>query len=256
MMSALDFRNRMRHGAKFDVERADLKAAAEFDDIDRDFRRARFARALGGDHGGGKGRRVKRDLQLRPQIENGAVVILMRMRDDHAGDVLALGDQIFDVGENQVDARQMFFLREGNAEIDRQPFARALRPEPVDRQVHADLADAAERREYQFLFSFSHQFPNPNTSPAVTVVTPADPRTNRRPASSSPSKFPLNSRSGSRTLIAWPRPAARLSQSARIAAKPSPACHCDSRFCMAPASALSNVCGATCAPQAARSVAG
>ena len=40
-------------------------------------------------------------------------------------------------------------LRERHADIDDQPGALALVAKPVERQVHADLADAAERREHQ-----------------------------------------------------------------------------------------------------------
>src|SRR5665811_524392 len=102
----------------------------------------------------------------------------------------------------------MLFRGKRYAEIDRQPFAMALAAHPVDRQVHADLADAAKRREYQFLLRMRHGLerdpfrlnhrasltfllahdlfrkpvptfrdhalrdPNSNTSPAVTVASP------------------------------------------------------------------------------------
>src|SRR3989304_129010 len=115
---------------------------------------------------------------------------------------------------------------ERHAEIDRQPAALVLGAEPVDRQVHADLADAAERREHQVLLRFTLRHdqapPRPKTSPAGTGGTPPGPRTSRRPASSSPSKRPANSRSGSRTRIVSPRPGARLRPSGRTPAKPSP----------------------------------
>ena len=78
-------------------------------------------------------------------------MILMRMGNHQAGEVLALRHQKADVGKNQIDARQVLFRGKRHAEIDRQPLAVALVAEPVDRQVHADLADAAERREHQFL---------------------------------------------------------------------------------------------------------
>ena len=91
----------------------------------------------------------------------------------------------------------------------------------IDRQVHADLADAAKRREYQFLCGLCHDQvpPRPNTSPAVTVASPPGCSTCSRPASSSPWKRPRISRSGRRTRMSSPSPAARASQSAADACK-------------------------------------
>src|SRR6185437_13491818 len=151
-------------------------------------------------------------------------MILVRMREHQAGDIFALLHQIADVGQDQVDARQLLFAGKRHAEVDREPGARAPVAEPVDRQVHADLADAAERREHEFLGGPGHAQAPPklNTSPAVTAVTPSGCRTSKRPASSRLSKRPRSSRSGRRTLMSSPSPAARASQSARIDAKPSP----------------------------------
>src|SRR6185503_15376845 len=64
-------------------------------------------------------------------------------------------DQVANVGENQVDARQVV-ARERDAEIDREPLARVLAPQPVDREVHADLADAAQRREDELVGGSGH----------------------------------------------------------------------------------------------------
>ena len=74
-------------------------------------------------------------------------MILMGMRQHEAHQVLALLLQEADVGHDQVDPRQMLLVAEGDAEIDREPGALVAVAEPVDRQVHADLADAAERRK-------------------------------------------------------------------------------------------------------------
>ncbi len=78
-------------------------------------------------------------------------MIFMRMRDHDAGEILALFDQEADVRKNQIDAGQMLFLSKRHAEIDRDPAAAALVAQTVERQVHADFADAAERREDQIL---------------------------------------------------------------------------------------------------------
>ena len=83
-------------------------------------------------------------------------MVLMGMGEHDAGEVLALLFEEADVGQDQVDARQMLLRRERDAAIDRQPLPAALVAEAVDREIHADLADAAERREHQFLGALGH----------------------------------------------------------------------------------------------------
>ena len=78
-------------------------------------------------------------------------MVLMGVRQHQPDQVLALLLEKADVGHDQVDARQMLLVAEGDAEIDRQPGALVAVAEAVDRQVHADLADAAERRKGQFV---------------------------------------------------------------------------------------------------------
>ena len=51
---------------------------------------------------------------------------------------------------------KMFFVAEGDAEIDRQPRPLPATAEAVDRQVHADLADAAKRGKGEFV-AFGHR---------------------------------------------------------------------------------------------------
>ncbi len=75
----------------------------------------------------------------------------MGVRQHQAHQVLALFLQEADVRHDQVDARQVLLVAEGDAEIDREPGALVAVAEPVDLQVHADLADAAERRKGQFV---------------------------------------------------------------------------------------------------------
>ena len=41
-------------------------------------------------------------------------------------------------------------IGKGHADIDDDPFARVGRPEAVEREIHADLADAAKRHEDEF----------------------------------------------------------------------------------------------------------
>ena len=120
--------------------------------------------------------------------------------------------------------------RERDAEIDREPVARRCVAEAVDRQIHADLADAAERRENQFVAapsaaahsrSLDHRELQTNTSPAVTIRLAAIGRAapGGRPRRALRSGRRVRA-SASRTRMRSPSPAARASQSARIAAKP------------------------------------
>ena len=69
--------------------------------------------------------------------------------------IAALLHQIADVRQDEVDARQRV-VGEGNAEIDRDPLAAVLLTETVDREIHADLADPAERRKNKFVGRARH----------------------------------------------------------------------------------------------------
>jgi len=64
-------------------------------------------------------------------------------------------NQIADVGENEIDPRQII-AGEGNAEVDRKPTPVLFRAEAVKREIHADLADTAERREDEFIGGAKH----------------------------------------------------------------------------------------------------
>jgi hypothetical protein len=56
-------------------------------------------------------------------------------------------------------------VAKGHAEVDREPGALMAVAEAVDRQVHADLADAAERRKGQFIRSRHQVVPTDATEP-------------------------------------------------------------------------------------------
>ncbi len=133
----------MRHRHQFDVERPDFKTAAALDDVDGDLRRARLARPLGFQQRGGERRGIDRQLEPWPQVDQRAEMVFVRVGQHQAGEILALLHQIADVGQDQVDARQVFFRGKRHAEIDRQPLTPARVADAVDRQIHADLADAA-----------------------------------------------------------------------------------------------------------------
>ena len=86
--------------------------------------------AFGLEQRGGEWRGVDRHLQPRPQIEQRAEMILMRVGEHEPGKILALLHQIADVGQDQIDAGQMLFGGERHAEIDRQPGACCASPRP------------------------------------------------------------------------------------------------------------------------------
>ena len=73
-------------------------------------------------------------------------MILMRVRKHQAENVPALLHEIADVGQDEIDAWQII-ARERHSEIDRDPLPPVLVADPVDRQIHADLAYSAERRK-------------------------------------------------------------------------------------------------------------
>ena len=172
----------MRHGHQLDAERANIEAAAHSNDSDGNFRRTRLARAFRLKQGGGERRGVDWHFQARPQVDQRAEMIFVRMREHQACDILALFDQVPNVRKDQVDPRKVLFGGKRHAEIDRKPRSPAIVTDPVDRQVHADLADPAKRRKYQFLWpGHTQRPPKPKTSPAVTGVTLPAWSSSRRP---------------------------------------------------------------------------
>src|ERR1700736_5763826 len=187
-------------------------------------------------------------------------MVLVRVGEHDADEVCPFLDEEAHVRHDQVDAGQQLFAAEGDAEVDREPGAPALRAEAVDREVHPDLAHAAERRKYQFVPGGHHaraEADNGNISPAaMRSREPSAKRRTSRPVSSRVSAMPSTSRSGSRTRTGAPRPAARLSHAVRMAAKFSPRSHSARRRAMAPIMLSARLSGVTNAPAAARSVAG
>ena len=78
-------------------------------------------------------------------------MIFVSVRQHEAKQVFSLLFEKADVRHDQVDAGQVLLVAEGDAEIDREPGSLMAVAEAVDRQVHADLADAAERRKGQLV---------------------------------------------------------------------------------------------------------
>ena len=147
----MGFRNRMRDRNELDIERPELDPAARRHHRNRDFRRIALGGAFGLEQRRAEFGRIDRAFQFRPEVDDGAEMVLMGMGQHQADQIFAFLFQEADIGHDQIDAGQMLLVAKGNAEIDRQPAALMAVAEAVDRQVHADLADAAERRKGQFI---------------------------------------------------------------------------------------------------------
>src|SRR5215831_2669227 len=145
----------MRHRYQLDIERPEREAAAERHDGDRDRGRPRLALLLGLEQRGGERRRVDRQLELGPEIEQRPEVVLVRMGEHETEEIAALLHEIADIRQNQIDAGQRI-VTEGDAEVDRDPLPTLLVAEPVDREVHADLADPAQGREDELVGRARH----------------------------------------------------------------------------------------------------
>ncbi len=101
---------------------------------------------------------VDRRLEAGPQLDDGAEVILMRVRHDDADEILRVRLDEAEVGHDDVDAGIEVPLWKGDAEVDHQPFARLLRSQTVEVAVHPDFAETAERDENEFALAGSVGF--------------------------------------------------------------------------------------------------
>src|SRR5215475_13846688 len=194
-------------------------------------------------------------------------MILVRMSQHQAEEIAPFFHEIANVRHDEIDAGQRL-VGKSNAKIDRDPLPALLVAEAINREIHADLAGAAQRREHEFIggahvASSSHvaltetDGGSRNTSPAAMVMVPPSGRPSTRPPDSSrASKRPASSRSARRTRTLSPTPAARASQSARMVEKPAPAFHCARRPTILTESAPNSAAAETAAPAAARLAAG
>ncbi len=148
----------MRHRHEFDLERAEVQPSALRDFMDRHFRRAGFGEAARGEQSGGETGRIDRAAEARPQRRNGPDMILMGVGDDQPEQIGAFLLDEGKIGQDEIDARHVR-TGEGDAAIDQDPFALFCRPEAIERSVHADFAQAAERGEYDFFFFRRHHPP-------------------------------------------------------------------------------------------------
>ena len=82
-------------------------------------------------------------------------MILVRVGEHDAENVFAYLDEIADIRQDQIDARQVV-AGKCHAEIDDDPLPAAFVPEAVEREIHADLAHPAERRKNEFVAGARH----------------------------------------------------------------------------------------------------
>ena len=131
---------------QLDIERPDREAARQRHLGDRHLAQQVGVAQLAPQHRGGERRRVDRAAQLRPEIGHGAEMILVRVGQHQADEIVAMLLDEGGIGHDHVDARHRL-VAEGHAEIDHQPLAGIA----VEVEVHADLARAAERQEQQLV---------------------------------------------------------------------------------------------------------
>ena len=74
-------------------------------------------------------------------------MVFVAVGQHQTDDVFALLDQVADIRQDQIDPGQLLLGCKGHAAIDDQPLPPPRIAEAVDREVHPDLADAAERRK-------------------------------------------------------------------------------------------------------------
>ncbi|MND97202.1 hypothetical protein D3C80_895170 [compost metagenome] len=153
-----DQRHWLRDGVidadSLDFKRTDIDAVARLERRDRNFGARALISTLRLQHAGGEARGIDRHVETRPQVIQRAVMILMGVGDDDAFEVFLLLADIADIGQHQIDARQVGSGK-GHAAIHHDPLALAFRTVAVKRQIHADFTDAAKRQEDQFVL-FSH----------------------------------------------------------------------------------------------------
>ena len=136
--------DRVGDGEEGDLERGERDLAAERHDMDGNLILQVVFAKLAAKHGGGERRGKDRAAQARPEKRNGAQVILVRMGQHQAQEIVApLGDE-GRVRRDQIDPGRRL-VGEGDAEVDHQPLAGMT----VEIQVHADFARPAQWQKQQ-----------------------------------------------------------------------------------------------------------
>ena len=152
----IGFGDRMGDVDGLDGEWADLERLARPHDGNIDIFHNAIPCPLGSEHCRSERRAEDRLFKAGPKIEYGAVVIFVGMGKDQREDIVGTFFQKFGIGHDQFDPGQVG-PAEGHAAINHDPLARALRAKAIGTHVHADLADAAQWHEDEFIpLVFSH----------------------------------------------------------------------------------------------------
>ena len=143
-------RNRVRHGDEFEVERADIEGAGDGDLADRQLLGATIFSLLGPQQRRRERCGIDRCLEPRPQLDQRADMVLVRVRQDDAGqlDLLILDEP--QIRQDHIDARLEVAFGKRDAEIDHDPGALVSRTRAIKIAILADLPEPAERDEHQF----------------------------------------------------------------------------------------------------------
>ena len=149
-------RVRLRNGVGqrqiFEFERPDREAHARLVFNDGHFALGAFVPQLAAQESRGKRRDMHRRPQLRPEMRNGADMILMRMGNDDRVEPVPNRFGSGRVRDDDFDSRG-HFVAEHYAEIDHDPASGMS----VKRTVHADVADSAQRDEQDFVCGGNRQ---------------------------------------------------------------------------------------------------
>ncbi len=139
---------RMRDADGQDREDAEVEAAAgkDLDELGVVEEAMLFELAL--DVGQGELGAVDRDVELGEDPREAADVVLVAVGEDDAADFAAVFDEVADVGDDDVDAEELFF-GEHEAGVDDEDVVAEVKGETV----HAELAESAERDYLQFFIS-------------------------------------------------------------------------------------------------------
>ena len=196
----------MRHRDEFEVKRTRTETALSRHLVNVDLGAAGKLGQFRLQHPTGEGRGINRRAQRWPQFHDRTNVVLVRMRDDDAGKLVALGLNEPQIGKYDVDAG-LGLSRKCDPQIDHDPLTIIRRADAIEIDIHPDFAEAAQGNEYglftigiglrcaqNFAYPPSSGVagpPDSATSPKwKRSISPVGLQRRKAPSASSPSKLP------------------------------------------------------------------
>ena len=143
----------MRQADELDVEWRHLKPSAERHFPDRRRLRPAVLAELCLDHAGGERRRENRTFERRPQVDHARRRGLRARASKPSRRDFFRSAMMNRRSGSTTSAPGSELLRERNAQVDHQPGPGVRRTVTVEIDVHADLAETAERHEHEFVGS-------------------------------------------------------------------------------------------------------